>query len=103
MISDDEAAKLAKIVIDEYTSMHLEDAEMIEEKKNLAYKVIELIERQGWIPASEKPERYGEYQVELPGGRVTHSYYMTGFTLGWSLADVLRWKPLSLPQPPEQP
>ena len=57
-LSDDEARRLAELVIDEYTSMHPEDAELIEEKKSLARKVTELLDRQrcpdGWICIPEK-------------------------------------------------
>jgi hypothetical protein len=53
-LPDDEARKLAELVLDEYSSMHPEDAELIEEKKNLARKVKELLDRQRWIPVSER-------------------------------------------------
>jgi len=53
-LPDDEARKLAELVLDEYSSMHPEDAELIEEKKNLARKVKELLDRQRWIPVKER-------------------------------------------------
>jgi len=93
-ITDDEAVKLAKELLDIAEPGY-------EDVIKIAHKVIELVERQRWITASEKPERDGIYQVELPGGKVTYSYYITMHSLGWSLSDVIRWKPFSLPQPPE--
>jgi len=107
MISDDEAVKLAKKVL-----AHGDGANF----KALAHKIIELIERQRWIPVSERlpplsdfrpndptrpPKTTRKILVAVDDGRVFETIYTgLGFANVGRDHSVTHWMPL--PQPPEQ-
>ena len=96
MISDDEARKLAEEIADEDSTGRI---------NKLAHKLIELLDRQRWIPVMEKmPDT--ERSILVHGGV---AYFdgdswrtLTGFNYP---GPVIRWKVthwMPLPQPPEQ-
>ena len=96
MISDDEARKLAEEVL-EFGSI---DAEY---QQQIARKLIELLDRQRWIPIAEKiPPTDVELDVLVARfGQGIDVYNGTGSWSNFEPETVTHWR-LPLPQPPEQ-
>ena len=98
MISDDEARKLAQKAID-----LLEDGEPLEHEEmhdhlHLAHKLIEILDRQRWIPMEEKMPPTGiELDVFVDGfGQGVDIYNGFGSWSNFEPEEVTHWR-LQLP------
>ena len=109
MISDDEARKLAQEVEKEYLSLH-PDAGLLAREYKLAHKLIQLLDRQRWIPVSVQTPPDGVQVLTYPGWAAGESgismdqwsnHYSCFLMCIEDGHEITHWMPL--PQPPEQP
>lgn len=102
IFTDLEAKKIAQEWIDHADYLHTLDTR--EEQLLIAHKVLELLERQRWIPVSERlPEIIGAYLI-FDGIEIAWVFFNSD--KNWAsdnyfYHNVTHW--MSLPQPPEQP